>query len=183
MNFLSMTLFGDIVKPDLILWVEGYHDYLFFNKIIMPNLKYKYSEIQILEHSQRAKESINNRIKNTDSMNIDYLFIVDIDDISEIASKKKKVKKELPNIDEDKILVVIKEIESWYAAGLKQGKRKFTISNLNDTDNLTKQDFDKKIPRGYTKLEYLLEILDAFSIPVALKKNRSFNYCYYKFFN
>lgn len=183
MNFLLIIHYGDIMKPDLILWVEGYHDFLFFDKIIQPKLKCKYTRIKILEHSKETNDYINRYIESINSMKIDYIFIVDIDNVSQISLKKEKVKNAHPNIDEDKILVVIREIESWYAAGLKQGLRKHKISNLNVTDDLTKEDFEKKIPTEYTKTLYLMEILNIFSINVALKKNKSFNYCYTKYLN
>lgn len=176
MNYLLIILYGDNVKPGLILWVEGYHDVLFFDKIVKPNLKNKYNNITIKEHSEENRDYINRYITSITSMNIDYMFIVDIDFKSDISSKKKEIKKSYPKIEEDKILVVIKEIEGWYAAGLKQGMRKFKISNLNNTDNLTKEEFDCKIPSKYTKLEYLMEILDIFSVDIALQKNTSFRY-------
>lgn len=175
MNYLLITLCGDNVKPDLILWVEGQHDVLFFEKIIMPKLKHRYSTIEIKEQSQQNKKFINRYIETINSMNIDYMFIVDIDLKSHISSKKREIKKLYPKIDEDKILVVIKEIEGWYAAGLKRGTRRFKISNLNDTNDLTKEEFDNKIPSTYTKKEYLMEILDFFSIEIALQKNKSFS--------
>lgn len=51
-------------------------------------------------------------------MGADYIYVTDIDRSPCITAKKERVKKEISNIDIGKIVIVIKEIESWYFAGL-----------------------------------------------------------------
>ena len=56
--------------------------------------------------------------------------------------KKKKTQEKHPNIDKDKIIVVIKEIESWYLAGLdNKACKQLKIKNFANTDNITKEKF------------------------------------------
>lgn len=44
-----------------------------------------------------------------------YVFTADIDRAKCISTKKDIIKSKVTNIDESKIIVVIQEIESWYA--------------------------------------------------------------------
>lgn len=53
--------------------------------------------------------------KNIDSMKCNYVFTADIDRAKCISTKKDIIKSKVTNIDESKIIVVIQEIESWYA--------------------------------------------------------------------
>ena len=80
--------------------------------------------------------------------------------------------------DKDKIIVVIKEIESWYLAGLdNEVCRQLKINNFADTDNVTKEKFNALIPKKFTsRIDFMLEILKNFSIEIAKQKNNSFRY-------
>ena len=82
------------------------------------------------------------------------------------------------NIDNDKMIVVIKEIESWYLAGLdNEVCRQLKINNFADTDNVTKEKFNALIPKKFTsRIDFMSEILKYFSIEIAKQKNNSFQY-------
>jgi hypothetical protein len=74
--------------------------------------------------------------------------------------------------------VVIKEIESWYYAGLSpESVQNLTVPNLPFTDDLTKEDFNRLIPKKYdSRIDFMFEILKSFSIDTARKKNHSFRF-------
>ena len=88
------------------------------------------------------------------------------------------MQKKHPNIDKSKIIVVIKEIESWYLAGLDNKVcRQLKINNFADTDNVTKEKFNALIPKKFTsRIDFMSEILKYFSIEIAKQKNNSFQY-------
>ena len=81
-------------------------------------------------------------------------------------------------VDEDRIIVVIKEIESWYCAGLRdEDLKKFKIYSSKTTDTITKDQFNKLIPKVFTsRIDFMLETLKWFSIEIAKQKNKSFSY-------
>jgi hypothetical protein len=76
-------------------------------------------------------------------------------------------------------MVVIKEIESWYIAGLRDiESKKFGIQTFSTTDSLTKENFSNLIPKRYdSRLDFMIEILKNFSAETAKQKNKSFRYC------
>lgn len=82
------------------------------------------------------------------------------------------------NIENDKIIVVIKEIESWYLAGLDDEEyKRFEMHTLSNTDDITKEQFNDLIPKKFdSRIDFLLEILKSFSIEIAKQKNKSFRY-------
>jgi len=114
-------------------------------------------------------------------MKADYIVMADInhspcvthkkDDITEKKIKSKKVKK-------DNIIVVIKEIESWYLAGLNPTSlRNLGINYNKKTDNLTKEQFDRLMPRKFiSRIDFLQEILKYFDLEKAVQNNKSFQY-------
>lgn len=111
-------------------------------------------------------------------MNADYIFAHDIDNTVSTTNKKIEIKHMLKNIDEDKIFIVIKEIESWYLAGLSNEKCKILkIPIVNNTDEITKESFNSMMPDNFdSRIAFMIEILKNFSIKIAIRKNKSFKY-------
>lgn len=116
----------------LFIRVEGEDDRRFFKKILEPKLKNKYNFIETRCHAVLKKEKIDNFIKSIKAMGADYIFVIDINNSPCVSSKKQKLQDNLKNIDEDRIIVVIKEIESWYLSGLDdEGLQNFGIQNYS----------------------------------------------------
>jgi hypothetical protein len=111
-------------------------------------------------------------------MGADYIYVTDIDNSPCVTAKKQEIQNNLGNIDNDKIIVVIKEIESWYLAGLSDTKcRKFQMQTFSVTDDITKEQFNSVIPQTFdSRIDFMLEILKIFSIEIAKQKNKSFRY-------
>jgi len=76
------------------------------------------------------------------------------------------------------MIVVVKEIEGWYLAGLDNKVcKQFKIDSFANTDNVTKEKFNALIPKKFTsRVDFISEILKNFSIEIAKQKNNSFQY-------
>jgi hypothetical protein len=168
----------------LFIFVEGNDDKRFFNKIIEPKLQKKYDCVKMICCAELKKKKIENFIKSIKSMGADYkadyIYVKDINASPCVFEKKQKVKKHLNIIDEDKMIIVIKEIESWYLAGLDiKESKKFKIKNFSFTDDITKEKFNTLINKKFdSRIDFMLEILKVYSIKTAIKKNKSFKYFY-----
>jgi len=162
----------------LFILVEGNDDERFFNKIFIPKFKEKYDTVQINKYATMKKVNVDRFIRSIKAMGADYIYLTDINNSHCVTDKKTKIQSKYKNIDNDKIMVVIKEIESWYLAGLddevyEQNK----IKNFANTDNVTKEIFNNLIPKKFTsRIDFMLEILKNFSIETAKQKNNSFQY-------
>jgi len=162
----------------LFILVEGNDDERFFKKIIIPELQKQYNTVSVIKHAAMKKKKVDNLIKSIKAMNADYMYFKDIDNFPCVTSKKEEIQQKHKHIDPDKIIIVIREIEAWYLAGLtNKACTKLKISNFMTTDNITKEKFNSLIPKKFTsRINFMLEILKIFSIKTAKSKNKSFKY-------
>lgn len=168
----------------LIIFVEGNDDERFFERIVVPVLKKKFDSVKLVKYAQMKKERLENYIRSITSAGWDYIYVTDMDDSPCITAKKQQIQNYLPNIDPKRIVVVIREIESWYLAGLNKDKSrdlKIKERKLKNTENITKEQFNRLIPEKYSRINFMIELLENFSIETAKQKNRSFKYFVEKF--
>lgn len=161
----------------LFIWVEGLDDVRFFDRIIKPIFEKKYTSVEVKPYAGLKREKVDKFLKSIKAMNANYIYVRDIDDVPCVTAKKQGIQGEL-SIDKDRIIVVIKEIESWYLAGLNtEDYKQFGIPPCNTTDNVAKEQFNRLIPKSFdSRIDFLQEILKGFSVEIAKRKNRSFKY-------
>ncbi|URZ15816.1 hypothetical protein [Clostridium felsineum] len=156
---------------DMIIFVEGPDDERFYKW-------YFKNKVKIIPYATEKKEKINNYIKSIKKIDyMDYIFTCDIDSVN-LSEKKKLILKTFSNCDEDKIIVSIAEIESWYLAGLnKENSKKMKIKYFSNTDNITKEKFNNIIPKKYSsRLSFMIEILENFDLEEGVRKNKTLYY-------
>lgn len=166
----------------LFIFVEGDDDERFFMEIFKAKIEKGYKSVIIKKYACEKIEKMNNYLKSIECMGGTYFFLTDINSAPCIAAKKQKIKDKYKNVNEDKIIVVIKEIESWYLAGLDDSSfRELRIRPLNNTNDITKEKFNQMIPEKYgSRINFMREILKRFSVDIAKQKNGSFRYFYEK---
>lgn len=162
----------------LFIWVEGEDDIRFFNKIIKPMFETNYDLVEVISYATLKEKKVGNFLKSIKAMNADYIYVTDINNTPCITAKKQKIQNKLKNINEDRIAVVVKEIEGWYLAGLSNTEFKnLKIRIPNTTNNITKEQFNDLIPKKFdSRIDFMIEILKYFSIKIAKQKNKSFKY-------
>ncbi len=166
----------------LFILIEGDDDERFFRHIITPILQERYTYVQFYQYAQRSASVIGSFIRSIQAMKADYIIAGDIDEIPCITQKKETLKNEKlkkADIQNNHIAIIIKEIESWYMAGLdEKALHKLGISyKKDDTNNLTKEVFDSFVHGKYkSRINLMQEILRLFQIDTAQKRNRSFEY-------
>ncbi|HOV21954.1 MAG TPA: hypothetical protein PLW95_04655 [bacterium] len=166
------------MKDRLYFLVEGPDDERFFDKIVKPKFKNRYYEIIILKYAEKTKEGVKNIILSIKKIPMtDYIFVVDINDSPCVTAKKQQIWEKFSYVDLDRIIVVIKKIESWYLAGLDNANaKKLKISSLETTDNVDKGKFKSLVGKESDLKDLKIEILKHFSTEVAMEKNKSFKY-------
>lgn len=160
----------------LYIWVEGEKDLRFCEGVITPLLEKKYDFVQAAIYKKMKKEKVDNFIKSIISMGADYVLLGDINDHSDEDAKKRELVHTFGKADKKKIVVVVKEIESWYLAGLdEENSKKLGIPYLDNTDHITKEQFNNMRPGNFdSEIDFMVEIIKHFSIETAVKKNKSF---------
>jgi hypothetical protein len=165
----------------LYIFVEGDDDELFFERIIKPLFEKKYGSdsVEVRKYAKMKKEKVVAFLRSIRSMKADYIFTTDINTAPCISGRKEKVKNKFDgHVTGDRIAVVIKEIESWYLAGVNdEFRKKCKISSYSATDNITKEQFNSYIPKKFgSRINFMVEILEHFSVEIAKQRNRSFRY-------
>ncbi|KYK27551.1 MAG: hypothetical protein AYK19_06735 [Theionarchaea archaeon DG-70-1] len=163
----------------LYIWVEGDNDLRFFENILKPLFEKKYNYVQIRKYKEKMKkEKIDNFLEGIKAKGDSYIFVGDINTHPCATAKKQELKRTYKKVDENRIVVVKKEIESWYLAGLdKKSSENLGARYLNDTDNIIKEQFNSMMPRKFdSRMDFMTEILKFFSIDIAKQKNESFKY-------
>lgn len=164
----------------LYILIEGNDDERFFERIIKPRFQKIYDEVKFYQYACQPSKKIENFVNSINKMNADYIVAADMNDSPCITHKKVVIKnKKIKNVNKDNIIVVIKEIESWYMAGLETKSKKELEVNYNKytTDDLSKEQFNRLIPENsISRIDFMQEILKYFKTKTAVKNNQSFNY-------
>jgi hypothetical protein len=167
----------------LFIFVEGDDDDRFFQRIIKPKCEEKYDSVTLWKYAQVKDRKCDNFIKSVKAMNADYICAVDINHAPCVTGRKQEIQDKFKNIDEDKIIVIIKEIESWYLAGLDKGSLKNLgiTGSFETTDDVAKEQFNGLIPKKFdSRIDFMLELLKGFSIEIAKQKNKTLQYFFEK---
>jgi hypothetical protein len=162
----------------LFIFVEGNDDERFFRHVIRPLFEPKYQSVELIMYACLKNVRVCKFIKGVSSLGHDFILVADIDEEPSVKSKKKVIRHWFCEVEDNDIMVIIKEIESWYLAGVDDhAASQLGIHPPGRTDQVTKEDFNRKIPHRYTsRVAYMIDILNLFSIRAAKKKNRSFHF-------
>jgi len=166
------------MKKRIFILVEGEDDVRFFGRIIKPLLINRYDAVEIIPYASIKRSKVNSFLKSIRLMNNDYIFVADIDAERSVRDKKQILYSHYSHVNGGSIIVVIKEIESWYYAGISpESALSLGVPTLPSTDDLTKEDFNNLIPWKYdSRIDFMFEILKYFSLDSAGKKNHSFSF-------
>ena len=162
----------------LRILVEGNDDVRFFERI-RPVLEKKYDFVQTWQYQQKASKQVKNFLHSIREMNSSYFFVADINRTPCVTAKKNSIKRKYGSkIDRGNLIIVAREIESWYLAGLDDKScKELGLKPFKDTDGVTKEDFNKLIPKRFnSRIDFMVEIIKRFTTKTAKQENRSFSY-------
>jgi hypothetical protein len=161
------------------LFIEGDDDERFFTRVFLPRLRLIYQHVSTVQYSTRKKAWIDAYLASVASIGADYLFVGDLDRLPCASAKKRHLVKDHPRLDPARILVVKVEIESWYCAGVGEEHSRFgalDLARCAETAVVTKERFDAAVSPRTTRLEAMIELLEAFDSATAARRNESFRY-------
>jgi hypothetical protein len=167
-----------MTRKRLFILVEGNDDERFFKRIILPLFLSWYDSVEVIMYACMKSEKVCKFIRSITSLHNDFILVADIDHAHNVRVKKGILMHRFCSIDPDRIFVIVQEIESWYLAGLDDlASKRLGLRPLRSTNHVTKEIFNQRIPRKYaSRLPFMIDILNNYSIPVANEKNRSFRH-------
>jgi hypothetical protein len=176
------------IKELLYIFLEGTDDERYFNSVIIPRLKDKYKKVNPILYANMNKINFLKLIKTFQEQEIDYIFFTDLDSQGDnnycvTKRKNKTIKNYKSKIEQEQIIVIKEEIESWYLAGITQANlKKYKIKKQNNTELINKEQFHQLIPKDFTSTkDFMIEILKEYSLEYAVGINNSLKYFTGKF--
>ena len=174
------------IQNRLVVMIEGNPEEDFINKIVKPIFfeKNKYKDLVLYKYAKKPRIEIAKFIEAVHAIGDDILCIHDIDSAPCITEKKKQLQIEkVGNLDNNCIIIVTKEIESWYLAGIdKKYCKKLGIEYRQRTEKISKKTFNEIVAKSkYKPKNYCMnEMIKYYDVSLAKSRNRSFNYFYTK---
>jgi hypothetical protein len=163
----------------LYVLLEGNDDERFFRTLLTPHLERRYHRVKFWKYAREKRKHTLKFIRSLRRMEVDFLFVRDIDTAPSVKAKKQEIEAVYEDSIPDRALViVVTEIESWYMAGVDPGYLSRHGIRLGDgfTDYLTKEMFNHLIPPWMSRIEFLNEILEHFTLERGVSRNHSFRY-------
>ncbi len=162
----------------LLIFCEESDDERFFETVVKPQLGNAYDRIRTVPYARREREKVRAYLRNAIQMDIDILFVRDLDPKPCISACVESVHAAFGEaLPDESIYVVVQEIESRYAAGLSRQRTEEMLGRpLQRTDELTKEKFSHLLPDDASRLDLMQRLLEHFEVRRARAKNRSFEY-------
>jgi hypothetical protein len=164
----------------VLVFLEGADDERFFDGVIRPILTGRYNNVVPWKYARRPKDDLKKALKSVRDQKADCLFLADIDTHPCITSRRQSLLDAYrKRIDPSWVIVVVREIESWYLAGLDdEHAQELRLSPVRHTDGLTKEQFREMMPKRFngSVVDFMTEVLRGFRSETAKTKNRSFCY-------
>ena len=185
----------------LYILVEGGDDARFFERVVRPMFEDEFGHVQLWQCSQQEKEKVNKFLDSIRAMQgggiADLIIVADLDESPCVTDRKERIPSGFRSLSagqspgqptgpfsSTRILIVCREIESWYLAGLndEECKRLGLTTTVDNTDRISKEQFLDLMPDSFdSKSEFMLEILRVFDHETARSKNSSFRYFMQKY--
>ena len=160
----------------LFLLVEGDDDLRIVERVVIPKLSSCYNFVQAWKYAQRKAEKVNAFLRSIKSMGAEYLLLGDLNAHPCFPSKKEALLQKFKQLDDRRVLIVVREIESWCLAGLADNNP-LGVQVPANTSEFTKERFNDTIPKHLdSRIDYMLEVLKLFHTSTARGRNPSFHY-------
>ena len=165
----------------LWLLVEGADDSRFCTEVLSQVFSSRYDHVEIWEYSQQTSSKLSGLLHTISSMSDDYLLIRDMDDRPCVTATKEAIASRTPSLSWDRVVVVPREIEAWYLAGLNEAAcEELGLDRVTDVDSVTKEQFDQLVGGTRHHQPAMDEILKRYDVEVARQRSPSFAYFWQK---
>ena len=165
----------------LCLLVEGPDDKRFCTEVLLPIFQTIYDYVYICAYGQQKSSKTVGLIRSIDSMSADYLLLGDIDERPCVTVTKEELNTQFSVLSSDRVIVVRREIEAWYLAGLHEpALRDLGLARVRNIDEVTKEEFDRLVGGRVNHTSTMVEILERYDVEVARQRSPSFRYFWQK---
>lgn len=169
-------------SSDFFFYLEGDEDIRFMENIIKNFIKKKRLLLRPRKYRNLKDSTVEELITDHNEKDEKYLFFADNDSIQNVENKKDElIDQHYPSLKRENIIIIVKEIESWYLAGIStQMANELGIDEVSysrkDPNISGKKGFEELKPGNMTLIEFYLEVTKKFDVEIGKKRNYSFEY-------
>jgi hypothetical protein len=165
--------------PELYVLVEGPDDQRFFQSDAIDEvIKTRYRKSHVITWSNEAREDLVSLLNGIIANEGHYIFLLDKNSLFQCLEEVRQyAARRCPSVERDRILVVIREIESWYIAGIDDPfANRYKLAIPGRTETLARPKFKQisKELKFASDVDFMVEILKTFSVERAAERNTSF---------
>lgn len=166
------------MRRGLYIFVEGVDDERLFDRKLCRVLKKGYAFVRIIQYAQLRKKKLKGFVRTCKQQGHHYVVVGDFDKSWCLTTARTKAKRRCNDIDFDNVVIAVSMIESWYAAGLSEAKRKeLGIKIPKKCEEVTKVILNNAMPKSYiSRIEFLNEILQSWTLTSAKRNSASLSY-------
>jgi len=151
-------------------------DQRFVERVVVPALGSRYDFIVPWKYAHQKAGKVNAFLKSIKEAGAHYLLLGSLHAYPCFPRRRDALLQRFSQLDGGRVLVVVKEIASWYLAGLP-AENSLGVTVPAETSLITQEHFYSTIPKGFdSRIDYALEVLKLFDIQVAAGRNPSFHY-------
>lgn len=167
-----------MAKVPLLVLVEGPSDETFFNRVILPNLRSKYSHVTVIPYARMQAKIVGGVVRAFVSSGAEYVMLHDRD--SHVHTCRAECRNEClarcPGLDTKRVRIVEEAIESWLVAVANGAVRTSRGWAHAKTDMLSKANFHSMLGPNETPYDVQQEILRSPDLVAGRKRNTSLDY-------
>lgn len=150
----------------------------FVSRVLGPALKGRGVRLVPWIYASERPSKVVSYITSATKLQEPYYFLTELSTSPCVTRRKAEIRLTIPNIDNSRIIIVKKVIESWIAAGAQlRTEVRYGFRIPGNTDRMGRAQFERIRPsRLATSNEFKAVLLEDFNIPLARRRNRSFDY-------
>ena len=166
-------------KPLYVL-VEGPTDQMLFQSEAMDQVvRQRFPYAHVITWASETKDDLVGLLRGIIADGAPYIFLCDKESAFVcIQTRKQYALSRCPNVAVDRILIVVREIECWYIAGMSQTfSNQYGFAIPDNSEDFAKPRFEDLSTRlkFASPEDMMIEILKTFSVQNAALRNTSFS--------
>lgn len=163
----------------LLILIEGPTDKEFFEKIIKPPIeRQRELTVSLITYSEKTNRTVNKFIQSFLDMECECYLFRDFDQGPCFTQLRETLNQKFPLLNNENILIIKKEIESWILAGISDELiiEVTQIEELKNTEKVSKEDFKALLESSNSTTEIRSKILNEFDLKKAVQRNKTLRY-------
>jgi hypothetical protein len=160
-----------------VICVEGDDDERFVKSVLQPRIAGTTDPLLCFKYAEERIEKVNLFLETVAALGWSYILLCDLDDCPDRDIRCEQVRATFRPLEHEQIVVVEREIESWYLSGLNDiDASELDVQPIRRTDRIGKTALERAAHGcGRPLVDFKVELLRRFDVQTARLRNTSFD--------